>query len=153
MLQAYKNYWKNYAKFSGVTSRAGYWWVVLANTIIYTILVVFALFWGSDLLHSIISGNINNTINKFSSYIFLFLVLTIIIYAISTIIPNFSLLFRRIRDTGLSAWWFILLPLSFLCAAISQIDDFKWLSVIQCIIEIIIFVIKLLPTKAFNKQE
>ena len=34
MIEAYKNYWNNYANFTDRTSRGGYWWVVLMNIIV-----------------------------------------------------------------------------------------------------------------------
>ena len=34
MIQAYKNFWKNYLNFSGRSTRSDYWWVVLIHNII-----------------------------------------------------------------------------------------------------------------------
>ena len=38
MVEAYKKFWKNYTKFDGCSSRADYWWTLLANIIVAAIL-------------------------------------------------------------------------------------------------------------------
>ncbi|OIL16272.1 hypothetical protein ATW93_01095 [Oenococcus oeni] len=42
MLNAYKKYWKNYFNFKDSSSRSDYWWLILANVIIFTILLIFS---------------------------------------------------------------------------------------------------------------
>ena len=85
MLEAYKEYFQRYFDFSGKTSRSGYWWVVLANLIIGTVLGFL--------------GSIGTTISA--------------VYSLITIIPGLAIVNRRLHDTGRSGWnllW-LLLPI------------------------------------------
>lgn len=38
MLEAYKNFWLGYLDFYGRTKRSDYWWVVLINGVIGTLI-------------------------------------------------------------------------------------------------------------------
>ena len=76
MINAYKEYFTRYFDFSGKTTRAGYWWVVLAN-----IIIAFAL----GLL-----GSLGTTISS--------------VYSIATLIPGIAISIRRLHDTGRSGW-------------------------------------------------
>ena len=85
MINAYSDYFQRYFDFSGRTTRANYWWVVLVNIIIGFVLG----FLGS--LGEIIS----------------------IVYSLVTIIPGLAIVIRRLHDTNRSGWnllW-LLLPI------------------------------------------
>lgn len=85
MIEAYKDYFKRYFDFSGKTSLGGFWWVVLANIIISTVLG-FLGFFGATLAS---------------------------VYSLVTLIPGIAIAVRRLHDTnrsGFNLFW-LLLPL------------------------------------------
>ena len=43
MLEAYKNFWLGYLDFYGRTKRSDYWWVVLINGVIATLIFRFVV--------------------------------------------------------------------------------------------------------------
>ena len=55
MLEAYKNFWLGYIDFYGRTKRSDYWWVVLINGVIGTLifLTAFILFIAATALPTI----------------------------------------------------------------------------------------------------
>ena len=81
MIEAYKNFWANYANFKGRAKRGDYWWVVLANIIIGTILGLF--------------GKKGIEIAS--------------IYSLIILIPSLSLVVRRLHDINKSGWTYLLI--------------------------------------------
>lgn len=104
MIQAYIDYWKNYANFKWQSSRSDYWWVFLANLIIFWMLGIIGFtgalmtYYESHSIHEAVKG---------MSLIPMIAVIILILYVLATIIPHLSLVYRRIKDTGLSGWWFL----------------------------------------------
>ena len=96
MIQAYKNFFKGYADFTGRATRSDFWWVWLMNNIfcipLYIIYFQMILNDGKEI--DPISG-----VAILSLYIILFMVL---------FIPSLALKVRRLRDAGLH-WAFIFL--------------------------------------------
>ena len=96
MIQAYKNFFKGYADFTGRSTRSDFWWVWLMNNIfcipLYIIYFQMVLNDGKEI--DPISG-----VAFLSLYIILFIVL---------FIPSLALKVRRLRDAGLH-WAFIFL--------------------------------------------
>ncbi len=88
-MQYYLDVLKKYAVFSGRASRAEFWWFVLINAIIGTILMV--VDWA---LHT----------NGISSDI----------YALATLIPNLAVGIRRLHDIGKSGWWELIIFVPFI---------------------------------------
>ena len=85
MFKAYKEYWQRYFDFSGRTIRSKFWWVILMNLIIGTIV-------------------------SFLGYI----VLSISdIYYLATFIPTLSIGCRRLHDIKKTGWHLLwaLLPI------------------------------------------
>jgi uncharacterized membrane protein YhaH (DUF805 family) len=85
---------KKYAQFSGRSRRKEYWLFVLFNMIISFVLTFIDAFTGTlnpELGLGLLSG----------------------IYSLAVLIPSIAVGFRRLHDTGRSAWWFLLflLPL------------------------------------------
>ncbi len=91
MINAYKSFWTRAFDFKGVTNRADFWYAVLANWIVYIVLII-------------ISGQLG----QFGSEGPLATA-----YSVVGIIPNVSIAIRRVRDVGKSwQWIFIhLIPL------------------------------------------
>ena len=72
MINAYKDFWKNYFNFSGKTSVSGFWWTFLCNIIIGFII---------GLVAGILKLNIISTI-----------------WGLAIFIPELSILCRRLND-------------------------------------------------------
>jgi uncharacterized membrane protein YhaH (DUF805 family) len=79
LVEAYKLFWKNYANFSGRSTRAEYWFATLANLLIYVVLAILTLALKTPILY--------------------------IIFALAVIIPGLAIAFRRLHDTDRSAGW------------------------------------------------
>lgn len=108
MFTAYKKYWQNYVNFQDRSTRSDYWWVILANIIIrffFTSLIVVGLF---NCINFSDTGSIFTP--DAGGWIAFVVIITILymIYFLATLIPNISISIRRIRDTGLSPWWYSL---------------------------------------------
>ena len=82
MIQEYVLFWKKTFDFKGKSSRKEYWLVVLANFLIYFVLIFLSKF-------SIVFYNL------FKFYFYL------------QVVPNLSIQIRRARDAGKK--WFIIL--------------------------------------------
>ena len=90
MLNAYKNFWKGYANFSGRSTRPEFWWVWLLNMVIF-LPAYYSLFTGVE------SDKAIRNIAVFSMCIILFIV---------EFVPLLALIVRRLRDVGIH-WAYI----------------------------------------------
>ena len=95
--QALSSFWSNYTNFKGRTPRSGYWWValflVLVSFVLFAIdLALFGSIWPENLL--------NQGLGPIS-----------IVFILVVLVPGLSIGFRRLHDTGRSAWW-LLMPLA-----------------------------------------
>ena len=115
MLKAYKSYWINYCNFKGRSKRSEYWWVVLMNFIISSIIVLINYSLGGTDLEP----------NKFAAFLMIF-------YTVLIILPSISLVVRRLHDTNRSGWNYLLslipffgtvLLLIFICSPSVNIDN------------------------------
>ncbi|MFV0556316.1 MAG: DUF805 domain-containing protein [Lactovum sp.] len=103
MLEAYKKFWKGYVNFSDRSTVADYWWVALFNVIIsipifiiwFIIFLVLINIEGSSSSGALVS-------------LFIILIFIMVLYGLATIIPNWAIAIRRMRDTGYP-WPFIFL--------------------------------------------
>lgn len=91
MIEAYKKFFTNYAKFDGCSSRADYWYVVLVNMLIN--FAISALTKATDL--------------SFIAYLSW-------VYTLVTFVPGLALIARRMHDINKSGWAFlmILIPIA-----------------------------------------
>ena len=91
MINAYKSFWTRAFDFKGVTNRPDFWWAVLANWIVYIVLIIISGLTGQPGREGWLP----------------------VTYSIIQIIPNVSIAIRRVRDVGKSwQWIFIhLIPL------------------------------------------
>ena len=107
MVDAYINYWKKYVDFKSRSTRSDFWWVVLVNDIISLFTLMFGfvgIFIGMD----VDSVNSPHITNMFAFVIGIILIIAYFLYRLATIIPDIMIAIRRIRDTGLSPWWYAL---------------------------------------------
>ena len=106
MIEAYKNFFRGFADFSGRSTRPDFWWVWIMNTILSIPLYITyfqAVFTEEEVADPVAS------IGILSLYIILFMVL---------FIPSLALKVRRLRDAGLH-WAFIFFELIPLLAILS----------------------------------
>lgn len=105
MIEAYKKYWKNYADFTGRSSRSDYWWAMLIYFMIMA--VWFAIFIAFALIGSQ-SADYNGEPSGAMLAIGIILFILIGIWNLVNFIPLLSCEVRRLRDAGQHwAWIFI----------------------------------------------
>ena len=80
MLEAYKNFWLGYLDFYGRTKRSDYWWVVLINGVIGTLIFLLMDFLGET---------------KAAGFTL-------------TALPTISMQIRRLRDANFNVAWIVL---------------------------------------------
>ena len=105
MIDAYKNFFKNYAEFTGRSTRPDYWWVWLGN------LILSIPFWIIYFYTVFLSAVMDSVSNSASEATFMVFGLVAIIYAVfylAILVPTIALSVRRLRDAGFH-WAFIFL--------------------------------------------
>ena len=105
MIDAYKNFFKNYAEFTGRSTRADFWWVWLGN------LILSIPFWIIYFYIVYLSTVMDSVSDSASEAIFMVFGLVAIIYAVfylAILVPTLALSVRRLRDAGFH-WAFIFL--------------------------------------------
>ena len=105
MINAYKNFFKNYAEFTGRSTRPDFWWVWLGN------LILSIPFWIIYFYVLYLSTAMDSVSDSASEAVFIFFGLVAIIYAVfylAILVPTLALSVRRLRDAGFH-WAFIFL--------------------------------------------
>ena len=105
MINAYKNFFKNYAEFTGRSTRPDYWWVWLGNFILS---IPFWIIYFYTVFLSVVMDSVGETVIEAT---FMFLGLVVIFYVIfflAILVPTLALSVRRLRDAGFH-WAFIFL--------------------------------------------
>ena len=105
MINAYKNFFKGYAEFTGRSTRPDYWWVWLGNFILSI------PFWVIYIYTVYLSAVMDSVSDSASEATFMFFGLVAIIYAVfylAILVPTLALSVRRLRDAGFH-WAFIFL--------------------------------------------
>ncbi len=129
MFAAFRAFWRRgFTEWAGTSSRSEFWLSWLCNMIIFVfgLLAVEIAFE----LESMFLGHSEAFSVAFS--------LALLIYIALWIIPAISMLTRRMHDAGLSAWFWLLYP----CSFISWLGSFIW-----CVTGLVIV---LLPTKKID---
>ena len=88
MINAYKNFFKNYAEFTGRSTRPDYWGVWLGNFILS---IPFYLAYGNALANSRNEG-VLITLG--------FIAIIYFIFGLALLLPSLALMVRRLRDAG-----------------------------------------------------
>ena len=96
MIQAYKNFFKGYADFTGRSTRSDCWWVWLMNSILFLPLYIF---WFQMALKD--AGGTDPILGV--AIISVYMILAIVLFT-----PSLAVKVRRLRDAGLH-WAFIFL--------------------------------------------
>ena len=105
MIEAYKNFFRGFADFSGRSTRPDFWWVWLGNFILSI------PFWIIYFYTVFLSAVMDSVSDSASEATFMVLGLVVIIYAIfylAILVPTLALSVRRLRDAGFH-WAFIFL--------------------------------------------
>ena len=105
MINAYKNFFKNFAEFTGRSTRPDYWWVWLGNFILS---IPFWIIYFYTVFLSAVMASVDDSVSEAT---FMVLGLVVIIYAIfylAILVPTLALSVRRLRDAGFH-WAFIFL--------------------------------------------
>ena len=96
MIQAYKNFFKGYADFTGRSTRSDFWWVWLMNSILFLPLYIF--YFQMALKDSRETDPILGV-----AIISVYMILAIVLFT-----PSLAVKVRRLRDAGIH-WAFIFL--------------------------------------------
>ena len=96
MIQAYKNFFKGYADFTGRSTRSDFWWVWLMNSILFLPLFIF---WFQMAL---------NDTEETDPILGVAIISVYMILAIVLFTPSLAVKVRRLRDAGFH-WAFIFL--------------------------------------------
>ena len=96
MIQAYKNFFKGYADFTGRSTRSDFWWVWLMNHILFLPLYIF---WFQMALKD--AGGTDPILGV--AIISVYIILAIVLFT-----PSLAVKVRRLRDAGIH-WAFIFL--------------------------------------------
>ena len=96
MIQAYKNFFKGYADFTGRSTRSDFWWVWLMNSILFLPLYIF---WFQIAL---------NDTEETDPILGVAIISVYMILAIVLFTPSLAVKVRRLRDAGFH-WAFIFL--------------------------------------------
>lgn len=142
MIKAYKQFWKNYFNFTGVSTRSEFWWVFLINSIIYA---VFALaFGGVAVATSFVTGHADKSFGIAA----LIGIAVCILYWIASVIPTISLYFRRYRDAGVTPWFLLITyGVPAVLTGSNLYEKHVLVQTLVLIISIIGFIILVMPSK------
>lgn len=142
MIKAYKQFWKKYFNFKGVSTRSEYWWVFLINSLIGLVFIV--AFGGAAFLAGMATGHGPKAVG-IAAIIGLVIAM---VYYIATIIPTISLHFRRYRDAGVTPWFLLITyGVPFVLYKSTFYEKHVWIQAIVLIVEIINFIILVMPSK------
>lgn len=136
--QAWKDFWKGYLDFKGISTRAGFWWSILFYIIALILIIpirkaVFIVMYAF--------GDITDM--TFVYYLFL----------IPISIPVLAVLARRFRDIGLNNIFIgVLIALCLILQVLIRIYSSKVIEVIVIINDIIAIILLCLPTNFFKRK-
>ena len=96
MINAVRRAYSNYSTLQGRATRSDYWWFLLYQWLVYIFLVSVCVF-ASDFFKS--------------EYFFT----PLILFVLLNVIPNFTILVRRLHDSSKSGYWLLLFLLPVPC--------------------------------------
>lgn len=104
MFDAYKDFWKRYVDFSGVSTASEYWFVVLSHILLFLLFILFTMLIGG------VAVLLHDTGSFLSIGLSAILMGIQVIYLFAIMLPMISLSVRRLRDGGFP-WGLIFLRL------------------------------------------
>ena len=105
MINAYKNFFKNYAEFTGRSTRPDYWWVWLGNFILS---IPFWIIYFYTVFLSAVMDSVGETVSEAAFMVLGLVVIIYVVFYLAILVPTLALSVRRLRDAGFH-WAFIFL--------------------------------------------
>ena len=105
MINAYKNFFKGYAEFTGRSTRSDYWWVWLGNFILS---IPFWIIYFYTVFLSTVMDSVSDSASEATFMIFGLVAIIYAIFYLAILVPTLALSVRRLRDAGFH-WAFIFL--------------------------------------------
>ena len=105
MINAYKNFFKNYAEFTGRSTRPDYWWVWLGNFILS---IPFWIIYFYTVFLSAVMDSVDDSVSEATFMVLGLVVIIYLIFFLAILVPTLALSVRRLRDAGFH-WAFIFL--------------------------------------------
>ena len=105
MINAYKNFFKGYAEFTGRSTRSDYWWVWLGNFILS---IPFWIIYFYTVFLSTVMDSIDDSVSEATFMVLGLVVIIYVVFFLAILVPTLALSVRRLRDAGFH-WAFIFL--------------------------------------------
>ena len=105
MINAYKNFFKNFAEFTGRSTRPDFWWVWLGNLILS---IPFWIIYFYTVFLSTVMDSVSDSASEATFMIFGLVAIIYAIFYLAILVPTLALSVRRLRDAGFH-WAFIFL--------------------------------------------
>ena len=105
MINAYKNFFKGYAEFTGRSTRPDYWWVWLGNLILS---IPFWVIYIYTVYLSAVMDSVSDSASEAAFMIFGLVAIIYVVFYLAILVPTIALTVRRLRDAGFH-WAFIFL--------------------------------------------
>jgi len=105
MINAYKNFFKGYAEFTGRSTRPDYWWVWLGNFILS---IPFWVIYIYTVYLSAVIDSVSDSASEAAFMIFGLVAIIYVVFYLAILVPTIALTVRRLRDAGFH-WAFIFL--------------------------------------------
>ena len=97
MINAYKNFFKNYAEFTGRSTRPDYWWVWLGNFILS---IPFWIIYFYTVFLSAMMDSLDDSVSEATFMVFGLVVIIYAVFFLAILVPTLALSVRRLRDAG-----------------------------------------------------
>ena len=105
MINAYKNFFKNFAEFTGRSTRPDYWWVWLGNLILS---IPFWIIYFYTVFLSTVMDSVSDSASEATFMVFGLVAIIYAVFYLAILVPTLALSVRRLRDAGFH-WAFIFL--------------------------------------------
>ena len=105
MIDAYKNFFKNYAEFTGRSTRPDFWWVWLGNLILS---IPFWIIYFYTVFLSTVMYSVSDSASEATFMVFGLVAIIYAVFYLAILVPTIALSVRRLRDAGFH-WAFIFL--------------------------------------------
>ena len=105
MINAYKNFFKNYAEFTGRSTRPDFWWVWLGNLILS---IPFWIIYFYTVFLSTVMYSVSDSASEATFMVFGLVAIIYAVFYLAILVPTLALSVRRLRDAGFH-WAFIFL--------------------------------------------
>ena len=122
MIQAYKNFFKGYAEFTGRSTRSDFWWVWLGN---FVISIPFWIIYFYTVFLSTVMYSVSDSASEATFMVFGLVAIIYAVFYLAILVPTLALSVRRLRDAGFH-WAFIFIALVPLVGPIALIVMLAW---------------------------